>query len=82
MSLYGAVDGSSNVVTIEPGKWVTVSGRGLEWDRPRSSADSYSVRVAASKSDWYQQDQKEMQDLTPVYGSVVSNAVKWDGSNI
>jgi hypothetical protein len=23
-----------------------------------------------------------MQDLTPVYGSVVSNAVKWDGSNI
>jgi hypothetical protein len=80
VSMYGAPDGARDVITLDAGQWVTVTGRGAGCGFPRVGSDSYAVSADLSQVEWYRENNEDRENSRLVYSMVVSQPVKWDGA--
>ena len=79
VNLYGAPDGSRGMSTIDPGQWMTIVGRADTCTDPGKDHDSYSFSASVSSLDSYQVKSKHVEDVSPVYASVNSGSILWEG---
>ena len=78
--LYGAADKETDVVTLDPGQWLTIVGHGPACAYPRAGTDTYIATVDLSTVDWYKENGDLKSDTRPIYSFLRSAPVKWDGS--
>jgi hypothetical protein len=79
INLYGSPDGSAGISTLDPGQWMTIVGRADVCDNPGNDRDSYSFNAKVSLLDSYRKDNKDVEDVLPIYQSSSSGLVHWDG---
>lgn len=79
VSLYGAVDHSSDTVAVEPGHWIIVVGRGAACPLPTNTNDEYQLMIGLDKVSWYKENDQDWEDALPILGFQQSPGVYWNG---
>jgi hypothetical protein len=79
VSLYSPVDNSTDSISIGPGEWITVVGRGAACPRPTSGNDEYEVTTGLDLVNWSRKEQGYWEDTVPIIGFTESPSIDWNG---